>query len=71
MRFLSPFRFLMLPCLLVVASMSVGTFAQSGPREQNKVSLLLPDNTLTVLTLETGTVKSNEAPPQTDKVYCG
>ncbi len=28
MRFLSPFRFLMLPCLVIVASMSVGTFAQ-------------------------------------------
>ena len=49
---------LLIGCLAIGASLSVEIFAQSGPHEQNKISLLTPDNTMTVLPLETGTVKS-------------
>ncbi len=51
-------RALLIVCLAIGASLSVETFAQSGPHEQNRISLLAPDNTMTVLPLESGTVKS-------------
>jgi hypothetical protein len=49
---------LILAGLVVWAALSVSTFAQSAPLEQNKISLLAPDQTLTALPLETGTPKS-------------
>jgi len=59
MRFQSRYLlYLMLAGLVVSAVLSVGTFAQSAPQEQNKISLLTPDNTMTALPLETGTAKS-------------